>query len=113
MKQNPCRYCALSYERKGRHYPSYEEKCGKCEHIKVHVEYLKSKRMFERGEQIKDFDELMNQQRVFVGYADKSMHIEAVKSWQVRIILDILARGNFYKAIRKKVEPVDAGESED
>lgn len=104
MKQNPCRYCALSYARGERHYPSYEEKCYKCDYRKKHEEYLKSQRIFERGEQIKSFDELGQQLYVFVGCADKATHIEVVKSWQLRIVLNILNAGKFHKAIRKESE---------
>lgn len=113
MKQNPCRYCALSWEHKGRHSPSYEKQCGECENIKKHREYLWSQRQFERGEQIESFDELGQQQWVFVGLAERASHIEVVKSWQLRIILNLLNSGKFYKAIRKNVEPVDSGESEE
>lgn len=113
MKQNPCRYCALSWEHRGKHYPSYEHQCKECAHIKKHAEYLKSKRMFEPGEQIKTFDELGHQLWVFVGAAHKASHIEVIKSWQLRIVLNLLNEGKFYKATRKNVEPVAAGEREE
>lgn len=102
MRQNPCRYCALSWNHNGRHSPSHDQKCYDCENIKKHQEYLKSQRKFELGEPIKDFDELMKQEWVFVGYANLARHIEAVKSWQLRSVLSVLEKGHFYKAIRKK-----------
>ncbi len=104
MKQSPCRYCALSYKRNNRHYPSYRDECYKCEHQKKHKEYLMSQRTYERGEVITDFAELLEQKWVFCGYADKPMHIEAVKSWQVRIVLNVLEKQHLYKAIKKNME---------
>ena len=104
MKQNPCRYCALSIERKGKHHENYRDECYKCENLKKHKEYLKSQRKFEIGDKITSFSELMSQTWVFCGYAEKPMHIEAVKSWQVRIVLNILEEGHFYKAVRKESE---------
>lgn len=112
MKQNPCRYCALSWEHHGKHHPLYEKQCAECENLKKHKEYLQSQRKFERGERIESFDELGHQQWVLVGLAERASHIEVVKSWQLRIVLNLLNSGKFYKAIRKNVEPVDAGESE-
>lgn len=104
MRQNPCRYCSSSYEYKGRHRPSCgKEECLKCSYIKEHEKYLESKRMYERGERISDFDELMKQRYVFCGYIGL-MHIEAVKSWQVRIVLNSLRNGSFYKAIKRERE---------
>lgn len=46
MKQNPCRYCALSEEYKGRHEPSAHIECGICENRRDHEEYLESRRMY-------------------------------------------------------------------
>lgn len=104
MKTNPCRYCALSRERNGKHYPSYEPPCAECENIKMHREYLKSQRKFEIGQVISDFNELMEQEYVFVGMADTPKHIEVIKSWQVRSVLGILNNKHFYKANRKESE---------
>lgn len=62
MKQNPCRYCALAREYKGRHFSSFfDEKCAICEYNKRHNEYLKNQRKFEAGEPIKTIDELLEQ----------------------------------------------------
>jgi len=104
MKQNPCRYCALSRERNGRHYPPFRDECYKCESEKKHKEYLALKRKYERGEAITSLAELLEQTWVFCGYADRPMHIEAVKSWQVRIVLNVLEKKHFYKAIKKNME---------
>lgn len=113
MKQNPCRYCALSWEHNGKHSPSYEKQCAECENLKKHREYLQSQRKFERGERIESFGELGQQQWVFAGLAERASHIEVIKSWQLRIVLNLLNSGKIYKAIRKNFEPVDAGESEE
>lgn len=105
MKQNPCRYCALANEHKGRHLPRFwDEKCAKCEYNKKHKEYLKSQRKFEIGEPIKDLCELMKQNYVFIGFSDIPKHIEVIKSWQFRIVMKTLEAGHFYKAIRKNME---------
>lgn len=104
MKQNPCRYCALSLELKGRHFPTYNAPCHDCENLRKHREYLKSQRKFEIGQYISDFKELMEQEYVYVGMADTPNHIEVIKSWQVRIVLGILDNKHFYRAIRKESE---------
>ena len=50
MKQNPCRYCALSrMNRNGKHYPGYVFECGHCENLKKHKQYLEKHRKFEVG----------------------------------------------------------------
>lgn len=104
MKQNPCRYCALSYEHNGRHYHSYEPQCSECENIKSHVEYLKSQRKYEMGQPIQRLDVLLQQQFVYLGKSHRPMHIEAVKSFQLRIVLNLLERGGFYMAVKKESE---------
>lgn len=104
MKQNPCRYCALSKKYKGKNLPSSHTERGVCDNRKKHVEYLKSKRMYSPGEKITKFSELLRQTYVFCGYLGRPMHIEAIKSWQVRIVLDMLEKGKFYKAVKKESE---------
>lgn len=103
MKQNPCRYCTLANEHKGRHLPRFwDEKCAKCEYNKKHKEYLKSKRKFEIGEPIKTIDELLEQEWVMWG--DKTTHIKVIKNLQLRFILQALENNWFRKAIRKNME---------
>lgn len=104
MKQNPCRYCALSYEHRGRHYRSYEPQCSECENIKSHMEYLKSQRKYEIGEKINSLDDLLKQKFVYCGKTNSPMHIEAVKSWQLRMVLRSFESGSFYMAIKKESE---------
>lgn len=101
MKQNPCRYCALSYEYKGKHYQGSKE-CRQCENIKKHKEYLKSHRKFEVGEPIKTLDELLEQEWVIWGY--KTTHIEVIKSLQLRLVLRLLENNSICKAIKKNME---------
>lgn len=105
MKQNPCRYCALSWEHKGRRFPSCETKCYECENIKSHEEYLKSQRKYEIGQPIQRLDVLLQQQFVYLGKSNRPMHIEAVKSFQLRSVLNCLERGSFYMAVKKSEEP--------
>lgn len=102
MKQNPCRYCALSYEYKGRHKSGYKKECYECEYNKKHKEYLKGQRKFEIGEPIKTIDELLEQEWVMWG--DKTTHIEVIKNLQLRFILQSLDNNWFRKAIRKNME---------
>lgn len=104
MKQNPCRYCALSYEHRGRHYRSYEPQCYECENLKSHIEYLKSQRKYEIGEKINSLDDLLNQKFVYLGKSNRPMHIEAVKSFQLRSVLQCLERGGFYMAVKRESE---------
>ena len=111
MKQNPCRYCALSWEHKGKHNPSYEKQCRECENLKKHKDYLKSQRKFIEGEPITSLDELLQQE--WVMWYHNTKHIEVIKHTQLVTVLKWLENGAFRKAIRKNVGPVDAGESEE
>lgn len=100
MKVNPCRYCALSVEFKGKHHPSWKKECGGCDNLKKHKEYLQSQRMFEKGEQITDISELLKEEWLIFGEMTK--HIEAFKSMPLRIVIDFINRGVIYKAVRKE-----------
>ena len=103
MKQNPCRYCALSrIHRNGKHYPGYVFECGKCENLKRHKEYLEKHRKFEVGEPITSLETLLEQEWVMCGC--RTTHIEAVKSLQLRVILRGLENNGFRKSIRKESE---------
>ena len=102
MKQNPCRYCALSTEIFGKHYSSHLEQCIDCENLKKHKEYLKARRKFVEGELITDLSELLEQE--WVMWHHQTKHIEAFKSMQIRIVLRWLEMGAFRKAIRKESE---------
>lgn len=104
MKQNPCRYCNFGYKYKNRYGPSYDPECADCQNLKQHREYLKSQRKYEIGEPITRMDVLLEQEYVYCGCADIPKHIEAVKSLQLRIVLDILRKGHFYKAVKKESE---------
>lgn len=102
MKQNPCRYCALSTEIFGKHYSSHLEQCRDCENLKKHKEYLKARRKFVEGEPITDLTELLQQE--WVMWYHQTKHIEVFKSIQIRIVLRWLEMGAFRKAIRKESE---------
>ena len=67
--------------------------------IGKHREELDKRRMFSKGEQITTLEELLNE--TFVILHGRTWHIEAVKSLQMRIVLDWVKYGRFYKAIRK------------
>ena len=99
LKVNPCRYCALHEEYKGRCEPSYQERCKKCENLFKHREYLKSQRKFEVGEPITDLDELLSQ--TWVMLYDRVKHIKVIKNFQLATIEKFLSSGAFRKAIVK------------
>ena len=102
MKQNPCRYCALSTEIFGKHYSSYLEQCRDCENLKKHKEYLKTHRKFVEGEPITDLTELLQQE--WVMWYHRPKHIEVIKHTQLSTVLKLLEIGAFRKAIRKESE---------
>ena len=102
MKQNPCRYCALSDEFEGKYVPSDDIKCVGCKNLKKHREHLKAHRKFIEGEPITDLTELLQQEWVMRYHQTK--HIEVFKSMQIRIVLRWLEIGAFRKAIRKESE---------
>ena len=108
LKQNPCRYCALAYEYKGKHTPSYNEKCGECTNRRKHLNYLHTQRQFTEGLPITSLEELLNQEWVMWYHSTK--HIEVFKSMQLRIVLKFLEIGAFKTAIRK--EPTKAEREE-
>ena len=101
MKQNPCRYCALSMFFNGKHYPRLCNECGKCEKIKKHKAYLLNQRKFIEGEPITNIDELLQQEWVMWYHSTK--HIEVFKHMQLCSVLMFLEAGAFRKAIRKEV----------
>ena len=102
MKQNPCRYCALSTEVFGKHYPRTCIKCMGCENLKKHKEYLDEHRKFVEGEPITDLTELLQQE--WVMWYHHTKHIEVIKHTQLSTVLGWLEIGAFRKAIRKESE---------
>lgn len=102
MKQNPCRYCALSFEYKGRHTSGGGQKCAECENFKKHKEYLHTQRKFIEGEPITRLEELLKQE--WVMWYHTTRHIEVIKHAQLATVLTWLERGAFRKAIRKERE---------
>lgn len=103
MKQNPCRYCAISTKYKNRNEPSLGRKeCSDCENRKRHEEYLKSKRKFDLGDRIYSLDELLQHEWLMFGGYPK--HIEVFKSMPLRVVLMFLNGSGIYKAIEKERE---------
>ena len=102
MKQNPCRYCALSTEVFGKYYSSHLEQCRECENLKKHKEYLKSNRKFVEGEPITNLTELLQQE--WVMWYHRPKHIEVIKHTRLITVLKWLEIGAFRKAIRKESE---------
>lgn len=99
MKANPCRYCALSMEYKGRHCSGSDEKCRNCKNHIEHRKYLLSKRKFIEGEPITNIDELLQQEWVMWYHATK--HIKVIRNLKLNTVLMFLEIGAFRKAIRK------------
>lgn len=110
MKQNPCRYCALSLRINGNHLLVCQSECVECENLKRHRKYLQSQQKFIEGELITSLDELLRQE--WVMWYHNTKHIEVIKHTQPSTVLCWLESGAFHKVIRKNIEPVDAGESE-
>lgn len=102
MKQNPCRYCALSFNHSGRHSPSWRDECANCENHKKHKAYLESQRKFSEGEPITALAELLEQE--WVMWYHHTRHIEVIKHTQLRTVLKWLEIGAFHKAIKKESE---------
>lgn len=102
MKQNLCRYCALSTKTRYAHKPSHDNECVDCENLKKHVAYLGEHRKFVEGEPITDLTELLQQEWVIWHHQTK--HIEVFKSMQLRGVLWLLEIGAFRKAVRKESE---------
>ena len=101
MKQNPCRYCALSIECNGKHSPSFEKKCRECEPWQKHMEYLQSKRKFTEGEQITTIEELLKQEWV-ITHHKYTKHIKVIENMQLATVLLWIKHGYFSKAIRRE-----------
>ena len=102
MKQNPCRYCALSTKTRYGHKPSHDNECVDCENLKKHKEYLKAHRKFVEGDPITDLSELLEQE--WVMWYHKPRHIEVIKHTQLSTVLKWLEIGAFRKAIKKESE---------
>lgn len=102
MRQNPCRYCAVSMLYKGGHGPTWTPECRNCEKRKKHQEYLQKKRKFEKGEVITSVEDLLKQEWVMLG--ESTRHIEVLKSMPLRVVLMFLNGNKIYKAMRKESE---------
>lgn len=102
MRQNPCRYCKLSFEWKGKHMKSYRGECQNCENFELHQKYLESKRMFKVGEPITELNELLSQ--TWVMLHGRTKHIEVIKNFQFGTVEKLLNGGSLRKAIKKPCE---------
>jgi hypothetical protein len=102
MKQNPCRYCALAYEYKGKKHSGYKEECIMCKKRIEHEKYLKSKRKFIEGDTITNLDELFSQE--WVMWYHKTKHIKVFENMSVKVVNQFIKSGAFRVAIRKERE---------
>lgn len=104
VKQNPCRYCCASFHdaRTGRHVPSFfSDTCLRCEYRKNHETYLKSIRKYKPGARITNLEDLLKCR--YVIWNNKTMHIEAIKSWQLRLVMKAVSEGWFMEAMENYV----------
>lgn len=99
MSKNPCRNCEEAFVYKNIHMPGWDCRFG-CEKYKKHQLFLESKRIFKKGERIKNIKELLESEWVMWG--DKPRHIEVIKRMQLTTILRFIELGYFNKAIRKE-----------
>ena len=100
VRQNPCRYCCAAYEDKitGRHMPSFiNPSCAKCEYRKSHKKYLMSVRKYRPGKQIASLEDLLK--CTFVIWHGKTVHVEVIKSWQLRVVNRVIHNGSLYEAV--------------
>lgn len=99
VTRNPCRYCVAAFDDNGKHVPLYfATECRYCKNRKSYEEYLETKRMYHMGDCIRTEKELNEYQYVF--WKEKLMHIEVVRSFQYRIVLNSLRKGYFRKAVK-------------
>lgn len=103
MKKNPCKNCEHSFKTpNGMAITSYKKECYECSKLKEHRRYLESQRMFTRGKPIKNMEELLKQEYVFLPGGDRAKHIEVVKSFQLRTVIGYMSDSLIYEAIRKE-----------
>ena len=79
---------------------SYEQA---IELLTEHRKNLDKRRKFKRGEVIKSFDELLEQ--TWVMWFKKTMHIKAVKCWQLSFVERAIAEGTLFKVEENKKIP--------
>ena len=101
MRENPCRYCALSSRYKNKYRPGWLKECWTCQNLKIHQEYLRTQRKYEPGELITNIQDLLKE--TWVMWYGKTKHIETFKSMQLRTVIQSLDHGAIRKAISKKM----------
>ena len=99
VSRNPCQYCPMAFEYKGRKSSGLKDYCRECVPYREHQKYLESKRIFSQGEPIKDIDTLLEQEWVMMHGRVK--HIEVIKSNAVRTVLMWLKYGALCKAVKR------------
>lgn len=101
VSQNPCQYCPMAFEWKGRRTTSiFNPYCRECIPYREHQAFLESKRMFASGDPIRSLDELLEQ--TWVMFNGRVKHIEVIKSAAMRTVLGWLQNGLLRKAIKKE-----------
>lgn len=99
MRRNPCRNCKNTFVYKNRHLPGWDCRFD-CQKYKDHKSFLESKRIFQKGDRIKNINELL--QNEWVMWGDSPRHIEVIKHLQLSTVLRFIELGIFYKAVKKE-----------
>ena len=93
----PCKKCEKTTSVGKFNYPCNDK--FNCEKYLKYEKYLESKRKYIKGESIKTFDELLNQEFVYIYGGIR--HIAFVKSQQLNCLYNQLKQGRIYKAVMK------------
>lgn len=97
IKSNKCVICHKEKEN------TYDRFCTKCSEDEIKLrkynDNLEKRRRYTKGEVIHSFDELLEQELIYV--SSKIYHIGWVKSWKINMTENYLKRNIVYKAIKK------------
>ena len=100
MRENPCRYCALSTIYKNKYRPGWSKECYTCQNLKIHKEYLRTQRKYEDGELITNIQDLLKE--TWVMWHGRTKHIEMFKSMPLRVVINFINSGSIRKAIPRE-----------
>lgn len=104
--KRPCTTCKAAkkyeYSSKIRYEPC--NFCWRgCEKLKKYEAYKESRRMYKCGKPINSMIEFMEyiKGNRYIFWNGKVYHVEMIKSWQYRLIENMINRNQFYEAIKK------------
>lgn len=97
---NGCENANIGYlKSRQHHYCKDWMRQNNCDEYMRYLDRLESRRKYTKGRPILTLDALMNETMVWI--FGRAQHIEAVKSLQLRTILNSIASGSIYYAVRK------------